>query len=97
MVLIYIYITLGSDTVFEGVAFGRSGSSILMVSAIFNNEFLVGYPYSLKKYVVEGGARRSVMISFTYFLKSFNLTSVKGYSWVMKVTVSQLHTWLVCG
>ena len=36
--------TLVSDTVSESVACGGSGSIILMVSAIFNNEFLVGSP-----------------------------------------------------
>ena len=42
------YFTLRSDTVSEGVACGGIGSSLLEVSEIFNNVFLVGSPYSKK-------------------------------------------------
>ena len=46
----------------EGVSCGGSGLIILMVSAIFNNVFLVGSPDSNEISVVEGRALRSVMI-----------------------------------
>ena len=45
--------------------FGGSVLSIFMVSVFFNIAFLVGSPASNKIYVVEGGALRSVMVSFT--------------------------------
>ena len=44
-----------------------SGSSLFMVSSILNSEFLVGYPASNETSVAEGGALRSVMISFANF------------------------------
>ena len=74
------YFNLRSDTVSEGVACGGIGSSLLEVSEIFNNVFLVGSPYSKKIAVVEGGEQRSVMISFSACLKKSNLTPGKGYS-----------------
>ena len=92
------YFTLVSATVSESVTCGGSGLSILMVYKIFNSSFLVGSTASNKISVVEVGAMRSVMISFAdCFKKSTNFTSGKGYSWGIKVTVSQSHTWFVCG
>ena len=43
---------------------GGSGLSLFMVSAIFNSAFIVEFPASNEISVVEGGALRSVMISF---------------------------------
>ena len=64
---------------FQSVICGGSGPSLLVVSAIFNSTFLVGYPASNKTEVAEGGALRSVMISFAAcFEKSSNFTSVKA-------------------
>ena len=58
---------------------GGSDSNIFILSAIFNSAFLVGSTYSNEIVVVEGGALRSVMISFTACLKKINFTYVKGY------------------
>ena len=44
-----------------------------MVYAIFNNAFIVLSPDSNKIAVVAGGSLRSVMISFAYSLKKFQL------------------------
>ena len=57
--------TLRSATVSASGTCGSSVSSLFMVSAIFNSAFIVGSPASNEIYVVEGGALRSVMVSFT--------------------------------
>ena len=82
----------------ESGACGGSSSSLFMVSAIFNCEFIVGYPTSNEFFVVKGGSLRSVLILFYACLKkSSNFTSRKGYSWGIRVTVSQSRTWFVLG
>ena len=47
---------------------GGSGSSLFIVCSIFNSSFLVGSPDSNEIFVVEGGALRSAMKSFAFFL-----------------------------
>ena len=74
------YFTIGSTTVSESGTCGGSGLSLFMVYSILNSAFLVGYPASNEIASVEGGAQRSVMISFAArFKKSSNFTSGKGY------------------
>ena len=54
---------------YKVVACDESGSSLLMVSAIFKNVFLAGSPASNGIAVVEGGSLRSVMMSFSACFK----------------------------
>ena len=91
------FLTLGSATVSASGTCGGSISSIFMVYAIFNIEFLVESTASNEIPVVEGGALNNVMISFTACIKKSNLNYVKGYSWGIKLTVSQLRTWFIVG
>ena len=77
---------------------GGNYSSIIMVFAVFNGAFIIVSPASNEIDLVEGGALRRAMISFaTSFFNSSDFTAKKGYSWRMKVTVLQLHTWFVLG
>ena len=61
---------LGSDTVSGGFTCGGLVLNIVLVSAIFNNEFLVGSLSSDKIEVVEGGSLNSVTLLFADCFKN---------------------------
>ena len=52
---------------------GGSGSSLFIVSAIFNSAFIVGYPASNGISILEGGALKRLNIPFAACLKKFQL------------------------